>query len=197
VQWTLESLAAVAGQCRERGELGRYTARTRTSQQQRGARLAASAVSVARRGISDHRPLRLPQWKTLENSRPLTPSPTCWTSGDNAASAQRQCCASLCHGLRRRGRSDDCQMKRPRTSFVRTEDKVSGRLQELLKQKRRAIHASSAVRVCQLLRTAPLETLQTQILPNNPGHRWPMNTRPVISHGQSCIGLRLVPLTQD
>jgi len=105
VQWTLESPAAVAGQCRERGELGRYPAGTRTCHQQYGAWLAASAVSVARPGNSDHRPLRLAQRKRVENSRaltrPLRPSATCWTSGDNAASAQRQCCASLCHGVRR------------------------------------------------------------------------------------------------
>jgi len=34
-----------------------------------------------------------------------------------------------------------------------------------------------SVRVCQLLCTAPLETFQTQVLTNNPGHRRPMNTR--------------------
>ena len=55
VQWTLESPATVAGQCRERGELGRYPAGTRTCHQQYGAWLAASAVSVACPGNSDHR----------------------------------------------------------------------------------------------------------------------------------------------
>jgi len=61
--------------------------------------------------------------------------------------------------------------------FVRKEDKVSGRLLEFLKQKLSALHASSAVRVCQLLRTSPLETFQPQVRTNNPGHRRPMNTR--------------------
>jgi len=99
VQWTLASPAAVAGQCRECGELGRYPAGTRTCHQQYGALLAVSAVSVARPGNNDHRPLRLAQRKTVENSRaltrPLRPSATCWTSGDSAVSAQRQCCASF------------------------------------------------------------------------------------------------------
>jgi len=61
--------------------------------------------------------------------------------------------------------------------FGRKENKVSGILRELLKQKLSALHASSAVRVCQLLCTAPLETFQMQILTNNLGHRPPMNTR--------------------
>jgi len=83
---------------------------------------------------------------------------------DSTVSAQRQCCACLCHGVRRRGRSADCQAKRPRTPFCRKEDKVSGRLRELLKQNLSAFHASSTVRVCQLLCTAPFETFQTQVL---------------------------------
>jgi len=119
VQWTLESPAAVAGQCQEHGELGRYPAGTRTCHQQYGAQLAVSAVSVARPGNNDHRPLRLAQRKTVMNSRAFTqrlkPSATCWTSGDNAVSAQRQCCASLCHKVRRCGRSADYQVKRLRT----------------------------------------------------------------------------------
>ena len=111
VKWTLASPAAVAEQCRERCELGRYSAGTRTCtcHQQYGALLAASAVSVARPGNNDHRPLRLAQRKRVENSRastrPLRPSATCWTSGDNAASAQPQCYTSLCHWVLRRGRS--------------------------------------------------------------------------------------------
>jgi len=48
--------------------------------------------------------------------------------------------------------------------FVRKENKVSGILRELLKQKLSALYASSAVRVCQLLCTAPLETFQTQTI---------------------------------
>jgi len=70
--------------------------------------------------------------------------------------------------------------------FVRKEDKVSGRLQELLKQKLGALHASSAVRVCQLLCTAHLETFRCkslQIIWDTDG-RWIPS--PVISHGQSC-----------
>jgi len=50
-------------------------------------------------------------------------------------------------------------------------------LRELLKQKLNALHASSVVRVCQLLCTAPLETFQMQVLTNNPGQRRPKNTR--------------------
>jgi len=61
VQWTLESPAAVVGQCQERGELGRYTAGTRTCHQQYGAWLAASAVSVARPGNNEHGHLCLAQ----------------------------------------------------------------------------------------------------------------------------------------
>jgi len=37
--------------------------------------------------------------------------------GRDPASAQQQCCASLCHGVRRLGRSADCQVKRLRTHF--------------------------------------------------------------------------------
>ena len=66
VQWTLASPATVAGQCRERGELGRYPARTRTCHQQYGAWVAASVVSVARPGNNDHRPLRLAEWRSGE-----------------------------------------------------------------------------------------------------------------------------------
>jgi len=57
------------------------------------------------------------------------------------------------------------------------ENKVSGILRELLKQKLSALHVSSAVRVCQLLCTAPLETFQMQVLTNNLGCGRPMNTR--------------------
>ena len=46
-----------------------------------------------------------------------------------------------------------------------------------LNQKLSTFHASSAVRVCQLMCKAPLKTLQTQVLTNNPRHRRPMNTR--------------------
>jgi len=60
--------------------------------------------------------------------------------------------------------------------FVRKENKVSGILQELLKKKLSALHASSADSVCQLLCTAPLETFQMQVLTNNLGYRRPMNT---------------------
>jgi len=55
--------AAVAWQCRKRSELGRYPAGTRTCHQQYGAWLAVFAVSVARPGNNDHRPLRLAQRK--------------------------------------------------------------------------------------------------------------------------------------
>jgi len=60
--------------------------------------------------------------------------------------------------------------------FVHIEDKVRVRLRELQKQKLSALRASSTVRICQLLCTAPLETFQMQVLTNNPGHRRPMNT---------------------
>jgi len=49
------------------------------------------------------------------------------------------------------------------TFFVRKENKVSGILREILKQKLSALHASSAVRVCQLLCTAFLETFQMHV----------------------------------
>jgi len=62
------------------------------------------------------------------------------------------------------------------TFFLRKENKVSGILWELLKQKLSALHASSAVCVCQLLCTAPLETFQKQVLTSNLGHRRPINT---------------------
>jgi len=81
--------------------------------------------------------------------------------------------------------------------FVRKENKVSGILRELLMQKLSALHASSAVRVCQLLCTAPLETFQTQVLTNNLGHRQPMNTCLPWCLTDSPVGLRLVILTQD
>jgi len=81
--------------------------------------------------------------------------------------------------------------------FVRKENKVSGILRELLKQKLSALHASSAVRVCQLLCTAPLETFQMQVLTNNLGYRRPMNIRLPWYLTDSPVGLRLVPLTHD
>jgi len=61
--------------------------------------------------------------------------------------------------------------------FICKENKVSGILQELLKQKLSTLHASSAVRVCQLLCTAPLETFRTQVFTNNLGYRRPINVR--------------------
>ena len=107
VHWTQETTAAVAGQCRERGKLGRYPAGTRTCHQQYSAWPAVSAVSVARPGNNYHRPLQLAKRKRVENSRvltrPLGPLAICWTSGE--ASTQQQCCASLCHRVRRRSRS--------------------------------------------------------------------------------------------
>jgi len=70
------------------------------------------------------------------------------------------------------------------------QNKVSGRLREHLKQKLSALHASSAVRVCQLMCTAPLETFQMQVLTYNLGYRRPETSdeypSPVISHWQSC-----------
>jgi len=100
--------------------------------------------------------------------------------------------------VRRRGRSADCQVKRPREYlFVQKEDKIGGRLRELLKQRLSVLHASSAVRICQLLCTAPVETFKMQVLTNNPGHRRPTNTRLSRYLTDSRVGLRLVLLTQD
>jgi len=48
--------------------------------------------------------------------------------------------------------------------FSSVKNKVSGILWELLKQKVIVLYESSAVRVCQLLCTAPLETFQLQVL---------------------------------
>jgi len=79
--------------------------------------------------------------------------------------------------------------------FVRKEKKVSGILWELLKQKLSALHASSTVRVCQLLCTALLEAFQMQVLTNSPGQRRPMNTRLPWYLTDSPAGLRLVLLT--
>jgi len=78
-------------------------------------------------------------------------------------------------------------------------DKVSGILRELLKQKVSVLHASSTVRVCQLLCTAPLETFQMQVSTNNLdlGQRRPMNTRLPWYLTDSPVGLRLVLLTRD
>ena len=80
--------------------------------------------------------------------------------------------------------------------FVCNENRVSGRLRELLKQLS-TLHASSAVRVCQLLCMSPLQTFQTQVLTNNPGHRQPMNTRLPWYLTDSPVGLWLVLLTRD
>lgn len=55
--------------------------------------------------------------------------------------------------------------------FIRKEDKVSGILRELLKQKRSVLHSSSAVCICQLPCMAPLKTFQMQVFTNDPGHR--------------------------
>ena len=84
------------------------------------------------------------------------------------------------------------------TLFVRKENKVSGILRELLKQKFSALHASSTVRVCQLMCTAPLETFHKDVLScftNNLGQRRPMNTRHPWYLTDSPVGLRLVLLT--
>ena len=178
VQSTLLSPAAVAEQCRERGELGRYPAETRTCHQQYGTWLAASAVSVAHPGNSDHWPLRLAQRKREENTQALTRPlrlaerrvTTQQSLSDNAALPCVMGCVEMVVLPTIRW-SDREHL------FIHKEDKVSDRLRELLKQKLSALQASSAVRVCQLLCTAPLETFQTQILTNNPGHRRPMNTR--------------------
>jgi len=81
--------------------------------------------------------------------------------------------------------------------FVLKENKVTGRLREVLKQKLSVLHASSTVRVCQLLCTAPLETFQTQVLTNNPEHRRLMNTRLPWYLTDCPVGLQLVLLTRD
>jgi len=81
--------------------------------------------------------------------------------------------------------------------FVRKENKVSGILRELLKQKLSGLYASSAVRVCQLLCMAPLEIFQIQVLTNNLGHRRPMNTHLPWYLTDSPVGLWLVLLSQD
>jgi len=81
--------------------------------------------------------------------------------------------------------------------FVCKENKVRGILPELLKQKLSTLHASSAVRVCRLLCTVPVKTFQMQVLTNNVGHIWPMNTHLPWYLTDSPVGLRLVPLTQD
>jgi len=83
------------------------------------------------------------------------------------------------------------------TFFVHIEDKASGRLWELLKQKLSALRVSSAVRVCQLLCMVPLETFQTQVFTNSPGQRRPMNTRLPWYLTDSPVGLQLVLLTRD
>jgi len=70
-------------------------------------------------------------------------------------------------------------------------------LRELLKQKVSALYAISAVRVCQLLCTAPLETFKMQVHTNNPGQRRPMNTHLLWCLTDSPVGLRLVLWTQD
>jgi len=77
------------------------------------------------------------------------------------------------------------------------EYKVSGRLWEVLKQKLSELHASSTVRICQLLCTAPLETFKTQVFTNNPEHRWLMNTHLLWYLTGSPVGLQLVLLTQE
>jgi len=81
--------------------------------------------------------------------------------------------------------------------FVHKENKVSGILWELLKQKLSTLHVSSAVRVCQLLCTAPIERFQMHVLTNNPRHRLPMNSHLLWYLTDSPVGLRLVLLTQD
>jgi len=81
--------------------------------------------------------------------------------------------------------------------FVCNKNKVSGILRKLLKQKLSALHASSAVRVCQLLCTAPFETFQIQVLTNNPGQIQPMNTHRLWYLTNSFVGQWLLLLTQD
>jgi len=81
--------------------------------------------------------------------------------------------------------------------FIHKENEASGRLREILKQKLSALHASSAVRVCRLLCTAPLETFQMHVLTNNPGQTRPMNTCLPWYLMDSPVGLRLVLLTPD
>ena len=55
--------------------------------------------------------------------------------------------------------------------FVGKENKVSGILRELVKQKLSVLHVNSTVRICQFVCTAPLETFQMQVFTNNLGQR--------------------------
>jgi len=173
--YKLESPAAVAGQCCERCELGHYPAGTHTSHQQYSAWLAASAVSVARLGNSDHPPLHLAKqkkgsaaelWHSHWNHQRLgecrATSPQA-LSGNAALTCVTGCIDTVILLVVRWSDREHL--------FVRKEDKVSGILRELLKQKLSTLYASSAVCVCQLLCTAPLKTFETQIVTNNLGHR--------------------------
>jgi len=58
-----------------------------------------------------------------------------------------------------------------KNTFSPVKKTVSGILWELLKQKLSVLHASSAVRVCQLLCTAPLETFEMKVFTDNREHR--------------------------
>jgi len=122
----------------------------------------------------------------------------------NLLNIGRQCskrsAAMLCfivsRGARIRRRRTTVRWSNWEHFFVHKEDKVNGGLRELLRQKLSALHASSAVRICQLLCTAPLETCQTQVLTNNPGHRRPTNTCLLWYLKDSPVALRLVLSTQ-
>jgi len=73
------------------------------------------------------------------------------------------------HDNKRRGQYFDTKLTE--NTFLSVKKTVTGILRELLRQKLSALNASSAVRVCQLLCTAPLETFQMQVLTNNLGYR--------------------------
>ena len=96
------------------------------------------------------------------------------SAADRAVSAPKKMLNFLFRSSRSLPLTLFCRLSREATEntyFDRKENKVSGILRGLLKQKLSVLHASSAVRVCQLLCTAPLETFQTQVFTNNPGQR--------------------------
>ena len=125
-------------------------------------------------------------WETWQSLVLISSSKSCGTQAQLTGGQQRQTTqcphwrkrkasssevSAVCHWLRSSRWSDQEHL------FARIENKVSGILWELLKQKLNVFHANSAVRVCQLLCTArTLETFQMQVFTTNPGHRWPMNT---------------------
>jgi len=124
-----------------------------------------SLIQVGRRNSVQNR-VRI---QYICNHRPGSGRPTLPTLKEMPSFFRSSCSLPLTFFCRLSGEVTE-------NTFLSVKNTKSDILRELLKQKLSVLHVSNAVRVCQLMCTAPLETFQMHILTNNPGYRRPMNT---------------------